>query len=274
MSDNKTISISVLSGKGGVGKSNLALNLCYGLHQIGHSVLLMDCDMGLANIDVLLGIAPQQHVQDILLKNQDPSNVLVPIGPSGSKGFDLLPANSGMAEFVDLDIGARTILRDRINPLAARYDFLCLDIGAGISSTALGFGAMASLRLVVVTPEPTSLTDSYAMMKVMKTRYNVQDFFVLANQVESEAEARHTYNRLAAVCQHFLGFAPAYLGEVRLDRTLIEAVRKQTPLLQLAPRSPAAVDCTRLASILHRQRNTMLKQGHNLPPLSDGFILD
>ena len=268
MSDNKTISISVLSGKGGVGKSNLALNLCYGLHQIGHSVLLMDCDMGLANMDVLLGIAPQKHVQDILIKNQAPSSVLVPIGPPGSSGLDLLPANSGMAEFVDLDVGARTILRDRINPLAARYDFLCLDIGAGISSTALGFGAMTSLRLVVVTPEPTSLTDSYAMIKVMMARYNVHDFFVLVNQVESEAEARQTYNRLAAVCQRFLGFAPAYLGEVRLDRTVVEAVRKQTPLLQLAPRSPAAVDCMNLASILHRQRESMLRQGYNAPPLN------
>ena len=274
MSDKKTISISVLSGKGGVGKSNLALNLCYGLHRIGHSVLLVDCDMGLANIDVLLGIAPQQHVQDILIKNQDPSSVLVPIGPSGSTGFDFLPANSGMAEFVDLDAGARTLLRDRINPLAARYDFLCLDIGAGISSTALGFGAMTSLRLVVVTPEPTSLTDSYAMIKVMVTRYNVFDFFVLANQVESKEEARQTYTRLAAVCQRFLGFAPAYLGDVRFDRTLLEAVRKQTPLLQLKPRSPAAVDCMTLASLLHRQRENMLRQGHNALPLHATPVLE
>ena len=268
MNNNKTISVSVLSGKGGVGKSNLALNLCYGLHQIGHSVLLMDCDMGLANIDVLLGIAPQKHVQDILINNQDPSSVLVPIGPAGSAGFDLLPANSGLAEFVDLDSGARSILRDRINPLAARYDFLCLDIGAGISSTALGFGAMTSLRLVVVTPEPTSLTDSYAMIKVMIIRYHVQDFFVLVNQVESKEEARQTYNRLAAVCKRFLNFTPTYFGHVRLDRTLIEAVRKQTPLLQLTPRSPAAVDCMNLASTLRCQRENMLKQGHSLLPLS------
>jgi flagellar biosynthesis protein FlhG len=273
MRDNKTISFSVLSGKGGVGKSNLALNLCCGLHQIGHSVLLMDCDMGLANMDVLLGITPQMHVQDILINNQDPADVLVPIGQgAASARFDLLPANSGMAEFVDLDIGARTILRDRLNPLASGYDFLCLDIGAGISSTALGFGAMTALRLVVVTPEPTSLTDSYAMMKVMITRYTVRDFFLLVNQAESETEARQTYNRLATVCQRFLDFAPAYLGYVRLDRTLTEAVRKQTPLMQLAPRSPAAVDCAHLASILHRQRASMLQQGHSILPLNSMLL--
>ncbi|MDR2488438.1 MAG: MinD/ParA family protein [Desulfovibrio sp.] len=268
MSDNKTISFSVLSGKGGVGKSNLALNLCCALHQMGHSVLLMDCDMGLANMDVLLGIAPQSDIQDILINNRDPSSVLVPIDPAGKTGFDLLPANSGMAEFVDLDTGARALLRDRLNPLAARYDFLCLDIGAGISSTALGFGAMTSLRLVVVTPEPTSLTDSYAMIKVMMTRHSVQDFFILVNQVESDAEAKQTYNRLAGVCQRFLNFAPAYLGQVRFDRTLVEAVRKQIPLMQLAPRSPASVDCANLASLLRRQREMMLKQGHGNLPLT------
>jgi flagellar biosynthesis protein FlhG len=268
MSDHKTVSFSVLSGKGGVGKSNLALNVCCALRQIGHSVLLMDCDMGLANMDVLLGIAPHAHVQDILISNQDPSSVLVPIGPAGNVAFDLLPANSGLAEFVDLDTGARALLRDRINPLASRYDFLCLDIGAGISSTALGFGAMTSLRLVVVTPEPTSLTDSYAMMKVMMTRYAMQDFLVIVNQAETEVEARQTYSRLAAVCQHFLDFAPAYLGQVRFDRALVEAVRKQTPLMQLSPRSPASADCANLASLLHRKRESMLRQGIDTLPLN------
>ena len=267
MSDNKTISLSVLSGKGGVGKSNLALNLCYGLHQIGHPVLLMDCDMGLANMDVLLGVAPQLHIQDILISNQPPASILVPIGPAGLDGFDLLPANSGMAEFSELDSGARSILRERLNPLASKYDFFCLDIGAGISPTALGFGAMTALRLVVVTPEPTSLTDSYAMMKVLSSRYGVQDFHILVNQVESEAEAKQTYNRLAAVCQRFLGFAPQYLGEVRTDRMLVEAVRKQKPLMQIAPHSPAAADCMALAAVLHRIRDNILKHGKEEFPL-------
>ncbi|MDL2207658.1 MinD/ParA family protein [Desulfovibrio sp. OttesenSCG-928-M16] len=258
MSKANTVSISVLSGKGGVGKSNLALNICYCLHGMGHSVLLMDCDMGLANMDVLLGIAPQMHVQDLLISNADPSSLLVAVGPEGSSGFDLIPANSGMAEFTELDSGARSMLREKLNPLASCYNFLCLDIGAGISPTALGFAAMTALRLVVVTPEPTSLTDSYALMKVLSQRHGVEDFHILVNQVESPAEGKRTYSRLSAVCKRFLGFAPAYLGEVRSDRALLDAVRKQKPLMEINPRSPAAVDCMALANALVRQREKML----------------
>ncbi len=266
MRPQRTISVSILSGKGGVGKSNLALNLCYGLHQLGNSVLLMDCDMGLANMDVLLGVTPQKHIQDILLENRAATEILVPFGPEGSNvRLDLLPANSGMAEFAELDTEARTLLRDRVNPLARNYDFFFLDIGAGISPTALSFGAMTSLRVVVVTPEPTSLTDSYAMMKVLSSRHQVQNFHILVNQVEGPAESKLTYNRLAAVCKRFLGFTPAYLGEVRTDRNLVEAVRKQKPLLQVFPRSPAAVDCMALAAALRRLREQTPAVAEDMP---------
>jgi flagellar biosynthesis protein FlhG len=266
MSANSTLSISVLSGKGGVGKSNLALNICFGLQQIGHSVLLMDCDMGLANMDVLLGITPQKHMQDILMEHQIPEGVIVPVTQKGSP-FDLIPANSGMAEFIDLDSGALGILRAQINPLAERYSFMCLDIGAGISSTAMGFGVMTALRLVVVTPEPTSLTDSYAMMKVISSQYDVRDFHIIVNQVESPLEGKQTYTRLATVCERFLNFTPTFLGEIRSDRALPEAVRRQKPLMELAPRSPAAVDCMTIANRLNKIRETRIKQNSLAEPL-------
>jgi len=269
MSKNTTISLAVLSGKGGVGKSNLALNICYALNQMGYPVLLIDCDMGLANMDVLLGIAPQQHMQDILISNRDPAEVLVPIGNAGGARLDLMPANSGMAEFAELDATARTVLREKINPLASGYDFVCLDIGAGISATAIGFSAMTALRIIVVTPEPTSLTDAYAMIKVLSARHKVQDFYVLVNQVESPAEGKQTYNRLSAVCKRFLGFAPAYLGEIRSDRIVTEAVRKQKPFIQLAPLSPASVDCMATANSLQRLRDSMLRMEEISAPLTD-----
>jgi ATPases involved in chromosome partitioning len=266
MSEYTTVSIAVISGKGGVGKSNLALNICYCLHQIGRSVLLMDCDMGLANMDVLLGIAPQKHVQDILIENEDPASIILPVVNKDNR-FDLIPANSGMADFVDLDSGARSMLCSKINPLAAAYDFMCMDIGAGISSTALGFSVMTSLRVVVVTPEPTSITDSYAMMKVIASRYNVTDFYILVNQVESSTEGKQTYARLSAVCKRFLGFSPIFLGEVRSDRNVAEAVRKQKAFMTLSPRSPAAMDCLTVANSLNRLRDTLLAQGNLEPPL-------
>ena len=272
MSNNTTLSFAILSGKGGVGKSNLALNICYGLHLMGKRTLLIDCDMGLANMDVLLGIAPQVHIQDILLSNRNPSDVLVAVGPD--PGFDLMPANSGMAEFAELDSGARSILREKINPLAATYDYVCMDIGAGISTTAMGFAAMTAMRLVIVTPEPTSLTDSYAMMKVLTAKHNVKDFYIIVNQVESQAEARLTYNRLAAVCQRFLDFSPVLLGSVRTDRALTDAVRKQKPLMQIAPMSPAATDCMAAAQYLQRMRDTLVRQNKLPAPLGPMTIHD
>ena len=256
-----TLSISILSGKGGVGKSNIALNTAYGLNSLGNSVLLMDCDMGLANMDVLLGIAPQMHIQDIFLEGCAPEEVLVPIMPASScaaRGFDLLPANSGMALFTDLDEDARDILRERINPLAREYDFLLLDIGAGISPTALELGAMTDVRIVVVTPEPTSLTDSYALMKILSTYHKKKDFHILVNQVESQAESMRTFNRLAMVCQRFLDFSPSFLGCIHMDRAVGGAVCCQKPLLQVAPQSPAARDCMDIVAAIrhiHIQRS-------------------
>jgi flagellar biosynthesis protein FlhG len=274
MSKYRTISLSILSGKGGVGKSNLALNICYALHQMKHPVLLIDCDMGLANMDVLLGIAPQQHIQDILISNRNPAEVLVPIGVAGGSRFDLMPANTGMAEFVELDAGARALLREKINPLASNYDFVCLDIGAGISATAIGFSAMTTLRIVIITPEPTSLTDSYAVMKMLSARHKVRDFHVLVNQVESAAEGKQAYNRLSAVCKRFLGFSPAYLGEIRSDRNVTEAVRKQKPFMQLSPLSPAAVDCMAAANVLQRLRDNILRTEEVPAPLKDFAVHD
>lgn len=274
MSDNKTLSMAVLSGKGGVGKSNLALNICFALHQQSHPVLLVDCDMGLANMDVLLGIAPQQHLQDILISNRNPADVLVPIGNMQDTHFDLMPANSGMAEFAELDSSARSILKDKISPLASRYEYLCLDIGAGISPTAMGFAAMTSVRLVIITPEPTSLTDSYAMMKVLSTKHKVDDFHIIVNQAEHEAEAKHTYKRLSAVCERFLGITPHYLGEVRTDKNVSEAVRKQKPFTQVYPLSPASVDCMALANSLQRLRDSMLRKGQMPEPLNDISVAD
>lgn len=265
MSKNTAFSFAVLSGKGGVGKSNLALTICHALHLMGQRTLLIDCDMGLPNMDVLLGIAPQAYLQDVLLSNRDPAEVLVPVGET--PGFDLLPSNSGMAELLELDSGARNALREKLVPLTERYGYICMDVGAGISSTALWFADMASIRVVVITPEPTSLTDSYAMMKVLSTKHNAKEFFIIVNQIESQAEARQTYDRISTVCQRFLGFSPTLLGTVRSDRVLVDAVRKQKPLMQFAPMAPAATDCTAIAHALHRLRGDLSKQGKLPPPL-------
>lgn len=166
MNRNNTLSLSVMSGKGGVGKTNIILNLGYALHLENMTAMLMDCDLGLANLDVLLGISPERNLHDLLQNGVDAEDVLVCI----EKGFDMLPATSGIPELVEMDEDLQDILFKKLISLAGEYDYLMLDLGAGISNTVLSFATLTQLRIVIVTPEPTSLTDSYAMIKVLVTR--------------------------------------------------------------------------------------------------------
>jgi flagellar biosynthesis protein FlhG len=257
MTTNHTLSVSILSGKGGVGKTNIALNLGYCLHRGGHPLLLMDCDLGLANLDVLLGLAPERTLHDLLLGGASIDDVAVPIEQGG---FDFIPAASGGPELVELDSDMRSLLLQRLSPAFARYDYLFLDLGAGLSPTVLAFAAMTRVRLVIITPEPTSLTDSYALMKVLATQHGVRDFHVIVNQAEDRAEEQTAYRRLAAACDKFLGFTSEFLGGIRLDKALPEAVRRQKPLMQTNPRALAAQDIFAIAVKLQRLRTALLPQ--------------
>lgn len=252
---NTTISISIMSGKGGVGKTNIALNLAYALHQSDFSCLLMDCDMGLANLDVLLGIAPEGNIQDVLLGDARMEDVLCKVEP---RGLDVLPAATGMPELAELDADMRALLLNRLNPVLGAYDYVFMDLGAGITDMVQAFAAMSILRLMVVTPEPTSLTDGYALIKVLAGRYGVRDFLVLVNQVENKQEEEQTFSRLHAACRRFLGIEPVLLGGVRQDPKLAEAVRRQEPLMRWAADSPAGTDLRAIAQRLQRIRLSML----------------
>lgn len=254
---NKTMSVAILSGKGGVGKTNLALNLSYCLFKAGHPLLLMDCDIGLANLDVLLGISPEKTIQDFVDDDTPMREVLVPLSRGG---FDLLPAASGVPELLEMDEESRDHLFERLKPLFANYDFAFLDLGAGISPTVLSFAAMSHVRVVVVTPEPTSLTDSYALIKVLATQHNIKDFHVVVNMAESRAEERESFARLNAATERFLGFSVERLGGVAHDRQVTEAVRRQSPLMKLAPTSQAARDMMAVAVKLSKLRQARLPE--------------
>jgi flagellar biosynthesis protein FlhG len=245
------MSISIVSGKGGVGKTNISLNLGYALSQIDHSVLIMDADLGLANMDVLLGISPPKNIQDIITQDVSPEDVVVPIN---DLGLDLLPAASGIADLVELDEDVQSLLLHKLHTLFQRYDYLLLDLGAGISPTVLSFASMSQERLVILTPEPTSLTDSYALIKILAAEYGIKNFQIIVNMAGSQQEAKQTFNRLYAACEHFLSIKLQYLGLVRHDKTVTESVRKQEPLIKWAPNSPAAQDIIALANSLHKQR--------------------
>lgn len=270
MQNTRTLSVSVLSGKGGVGKSNIALNLGYCMFRGGFPLLLMDCDLGLANLDVLLGVTPENNMQNLLDSDMDPRDIAVHIEPGG---FDFLPAASGVPELVEMDSELRAMLFRKLAPLFSDYDYLFMDLGAGINPTVLAFAAMTHVRLVIVTPEPTSLTDSYALMKVLATQHGVKDFYVIVNQAEDKREEAITFKRLAAACDKFLGFSPTLLGGICVDKMVPESVRRQKPLLKLAPNSPAAKDLFALAVKLQRLRASMGENIAKGPFLEDALSI-
>lgn len=267
-SDNvaKTLSVAVMSGKGGVGKTNLSLSMGQALHKSGNSVLLMDCDLGLANMDILLGLSPEKNLQDLLRPDVTPADVVVPIE---SSGLDFLPAASGVPELVEMDEDMQAVLFGKLVELVGAYEFLILDLGAGINKTVLSFAVMTQMRVVIVTPEPTSLTDSYALMKVLKQQHGIDDFLIVVNQA-SPSEAKQTFERLFGACQKFLGITIRMLGAVRHDKSVVEAVRHQTPLMKFAPASNAAKDIAAVAAKFERFRQDNLELIAATPPLK-GF---
>ncbi len=247
---NKTLSIAVASGKGGVGKTNLALNLGFALHELGQTLVLLDADLGLANLDVLLGLSPEKNLQD-LLGDATAENVVVPLA---KEGFVFLPSASGVAELVELDEDVRTLLLGKLDALFRQYDFLLLDLGAGISPTVLSFAAMPQERIVVITPEPTSLTDSYALIKVLCTQHQIRNFQIIVNMAESDKEAKSAFNRLAQACERFLTLPISLLGVVHRDHMVTEAVRHQVPFMKVAPTCQAAQDIREIAKKIMERR--------------------
>lgn len=253
-SSNKTLSISVFSGKGGVGKSSLCANLGYCLSDLGHPCLLMDCDLGLANLDVLLGLSTNATLQDLLQAEMDVKNIVLSLDP----GLDLIPAASGVPELVEMDEDQRAMLLEKLQPILSGYDFLILDLAAGLNPTVLSLAHATIKRILVLTPEPTSLTDAYAMVKVLSSKSQVRDFLVLVNQVRNREEAQTVFNRLDNAVQKFLGFKLVYLGMVREDANMGMAVIRQQALFRHAPESIAVHDIRKIAERIKSLREKLL----------------
>lgn len=246
-----TLSLSILSGKGGVGKTNLALNLAYALFRAKHQMLIMDFDVGLANIDVLMGLSPEKNLQDLLKPGVLPADVVVPVEPGG---FDFLPAASGVPELLELDDDMRDTVFKKLNSVLGEYDYIFFDLGAGIGKTVLSLASITRMRIIIVTPEPTSLTDGYAVIKVLKNQHGISDFLVVVNQTSSVKEAQLTFDRLHGACKRFLEIDLVYLGAVHTDSNVPEAVRRQVPLIKFAPQCRASQDILSLAIKIGRYR--------------------
>ncbi|QBS37825.1 MinD/ParA family protein [Thermaerobacter sp. FW80] len=226
----------VASGKGGVGKSNLSLNLAIAARQLERRVLLLDADVGLGNAEILAGVSAPRHLGDVLAGRASLAEAVVP----GPGGVDLLAGGHGMLELPPIDgLRWRHVLAQ-----VARYgwDLVVIDGGAGVGGAVRPQLLAAREVLVVTTPEPTALADAYAVIKLVAGRDPAQapQVWVAVNQVQGAAEGERAFARLAAVCRRFLGVEPRCLGTVPFDPQLRRAVQRQVPLLLAAPHSPAA----------------------------------
>jgi flagellar biosynthesis protein FlhG len=226
MNNNLPVVLSVTSGKGGVGKTNMAVNLAHSLAGMDKKVLLLDADLGLANVDVLLGLTPEYNIFHLFESGISLEKILV----ETEFGFSILPASSGATEMLSLSTGQKLELLEAMDHLDRSLDFLIVDTGAGINDNVLYFNLAVQERLLVMTPEPTSLTDAYALIKVLNSSHGVNRFRVLVNMCRTPEDGREVFKKLYAACDHFLeGISLDLTGIIPLDAGIKKAVSRQVP---------------------------------------------
>jgi len=235
--------IAVTGGKGGVGKSNVSVNLGIALAEMGRRVVLLDADLGLANIDILLGISANRTIENVLQGECDLRDVLV----KGPGGIRIVPASSGTQKLSQLNSMEHAGLIQAFSDIGDDIDVLIVDTAAGISDTVLSFVRAAQEVLVVVTDEPTSITDAYAQIKLLNRDYGLFRFRVVANMVRSPQEGMALFAKLTKVTDRFLDVAMQYVGAVPQDDAVKRAVQRQKAVIEAYPRSKAATSFRSLA---------------------------
>jgi len=259
MTRNFPMVLSVTSGKGGVGKTNMSVNLAHSLSAAGKNVVLLDADLGLANVDVILGMAPEHNLFHLFHEDVTLDQILY----DTPYGFKILPASSGVSDMVDLDKGQKIDLLDAMDTLEDKIDYLIVDTGAGINDNVLYFNLAVQERLLVITPEPTSLTDAYALIKVLKLQHGVERFRVLVNMVKDQRSAKDVYIKLLNACDHFLdGISLDLVGFIPFDPNVRNSVIAQTPFCHKFPKTPASVAVRQTAKKLDAWKVTPNTDGN------------
>lgn len=229
--------IAVTSGKGGVGKTNVSTNLALSLANQGKKVMLMDADLGLANVDVLLGLHPLYNLSHVINGERSINDIVV-MGPGGVR---IVPAASGVRDMAALTGTQHAGIIQAFSDLTVDLDVLLIDTAAGLADGVTAFARAAQEMIVVVCDEPASITDAYALIKVMNRDHGVHRFRILANMTRTTQQGQELFNKIAKVTNRFLDVTLDYLGSVPYDEYLLKAVRKQRAVVDAYPRSKAAM---------------------------------
>ena len=241
--------IAVASGKGGVGKTWFSITLAHSLTRMGKRVLLFDGDLGLANVDVQLGLMPKRDLNDVIRGRLSIDKV---IQTYEDGGFDIIAGRSGQASLSALPSQRLAILRDQLLDVANNYDVVICDLGAGVDRTVRTFAAAATRTVLITTDEPTSLTDAYAFIKLGNAAGMSKNVSVVINMASSVSEGEKTYKTLLKACENFLRLTPPLAGMIRVDPKVKESIRHQTPLLIRSPNTQAAEDIGKVTSFVQR----------------------
>ncbi len=239
--------IAIASGKGGVGKTFFAITLAHALARRSQRVLLFDGDLGLANVDIQLGLMPKNDLVSVVSGRYTLNQVTIPFECGG---FDIIAGRSGAGSLANIPLSRLHSLSDDLTLLACNYDHVVLDLGAGVEKSVRALAANAGAVLVVATDEPTALTDAYAFIKVTHAESPETEVRIVINMANSTREGERIYNTLLKACEGFLKFSPPLAGVIRRDLKVRDAIRNQSPILVRSPHSEAAADVEAVAEKL------------------------
>ncbi len=240
---NSTRTISITSGKGGVGKSTIVVNLAKILHKRGYRVLILDGDLGMANVDIMLNVRAKKNIYDLISGESQLQEILVEV----DDGLTLIPGGSGLYDLQNLSVFERQFLLDQVSGLGKKYDYMLIDTSPGIDNNVLYLNAAAQEICVVINPDPSSFADSYALIKVLNQRCRENRFSIVCNQVRDEQEGVKLFRKLDEVVQKFLYVSLDYKGSIPSDLNLRQATKNQQLVSQVYSQSPSAQALVKLA---------------------------
>jgi len=240
--------VTIASGKGGVGKTWLSVTLAHALSHAGKNIALFDGDLGLANVDIQLGMMPEKDLGNVISGECDFAGIACAYKDTDGSSFDVLPGKSGSGALGTLSQAALVGLRTQLASTAADYDFLLLDLAAGVDQAVTELSSHRGRILVVMTADPTSLTDAYAFIKLTTMQNPDANIAVVVNNVASRKEGEKAFEAIKRACEGFLKISPPLAGIIRSDHRVVDAIRAQTPILTRHPQSDAAADVKALAA--------------------------